>query len=43
MPEIIHDIDADPAQRDSLSVEFGENRHTCYIRRSEMIPPGRTG
>ena len=22
MPGIIHDIDADPAQRDSLSVEF---------------------
>tara|TARA_B100000579_G_scaffold83014_1_gene64738 strand:- start:188 stop:1822 length:1635 start_codon:yes stop_codon:yes gene_type:complete len=31
MPEIIHDIDADPAQRDSLSVEFGEEQaHLLY-------------
>ena len=31
MPGIIHDIDADPAQRDSLSVEFGEEQaHLLY-------------
>jgi len=31
MPRIIHDIDADPAQRDSLSVEFGEEQaHLLY-------------
>ena len=31
LPEIIRDIDADPAQRDSLSVELGENQaHLLY-------------
>ena len=31
MPGIIHDIDADPAQRDSLSVELGEEQaHLLY-------------